>query len=50
MFDEISYMEDCISWDDKDSLSVHAVVDVDSGEIVKFITQVCYACGWNQQS
>jgi hypothetical protein len=50
MYDEISYMEDCIECEDKNSLSVRAIADVDSGEIVKFITQVCYNCGWNQLS
>ena len=50
MFDEIEYTEDCIECEGEQALSVLAVMDIDSGEIVKFINQECAICGWNQQS
>ena len=50
MYDEIEYTEDCIECEGEQALSVLAVMDIDSGEIVKFINQECVICGWNQQS
>ena len=50
MIDQVEYTEDCISCDKKDSLDVTCLMDLDSGDIVKFIYQECKECGWNQYS
>ena len=47
---EIDYTEDCFECNGEQTLSVIAIMDIESGEIVKFINQECSACGWNQQS
>ena len=48
--DQIDYTEDCFECDGEQPLSVSALMDFTSGEIIKFINQECSACGWNQQS
>ncbi len=50
MFNEIEYIEDCITCDANNTLNVKAIADIDTGEIVRFIEQECIACGWNQLS
>ena len=47
---EIDYTEDCIECKSEQTLSVLAIMDFESGEIVMFVNQECSACGWNQQS
>ena len=48
--DEIEYTEDCFECEGNNTLSVLAIMDAETGEIVKFINQECSVCGWNQQS
>ena len=48
--EQIDYTEDCFECEGTQTLSVKALMDFDSGEIVKFIEQECCACGWNQLS
>ena len=48
--DQIDYTEDCFECNGNNTLSVVAIMDFESGEIVSFINQECSACGWNQQS
>jgi hypothetical protein len=50
MFDCIEYQEDCFECNGNNTLNVKASVNVDTGEVVKFHEQECYACGWNQLS
>ena len=48
--EKISWTEDCIECEKEHSLSVTAFVNIDTGEVLKFCEQECYACGWNQLS
>ena len=48
--EQIEYTEDCFECEGVQTLSVEAIMDFESGEIVKFINQECSSCGWNQQS
>ena len=48
--EKMSWTEDCIECEKEQTLSVTGFVDVDTGEVLKFCEQECYACGWNQLS
>ena len=48
--EKMSWTEDCIECEKEQALSVTAFVNMDTGEVVKFCEQECYACGWNQLS